>query len=523
MVMIGSLGIFSSFNLNRNLVESSSGFLFELGRMFSAKEGVRYRYNGSIIWQDIPQLKSESINAGDAVFTATNSTADISLKAGSNFQVQPNSLIIFKPPVVLKDKKTKSSPLISIQQGSIKLSSPSATEDPLMIEINGKTYFVPAETNKIPQTMTITVSDSGAAPRAVIENKEVLSINKSMSIEPITQVELVEVTLAEKKDVSLAVEKQVDSKSNSVINEVSISLVNTKIGFNKTDLPSHELGTAETAMPRPVVSEQIHQVQTTRQSLWRIKKIDRKIAQGAVPSPTPTASVEMGVLMIPPSPDSSFFKSAFSLGLGFDYFGIDSVDPSNGSQAKILSGISPDFTLGWKLEITPKSQVALNANVTQYKLQPLTNGASLLNDSGTKVSAEIEYKHRVQEDWLWGIALTMEEKLFLRSESISTLSADKVVIGAINTSLTYQWIKKSNGSIGMKGSIAYLLPASNQYFNIKPGSALSTGLYLRHDNDKHDQSCLFQLGYRLQSQDTALSDQKEQQISFSLTYEFSPW
>ena len=581
MVLTGALGIFSSFNLSRIMVESSSGFSFELGKLFSANEGVRYRYNGSMIWQDIPQAKSEKINAGDAVFTAPHSTADISLKAGSNFQVQPNSLVLFKKPVAVKDQKTKSTPMMSIQQGSVKMGAPTKTSEPLMVEIKGKTYLVPTQNDNQAKTITISVSKTDAPPVVTIENKAFIPENKiNAPLSPPTETikqpnEITSVSASETQSASVVEMKLVevvpeikvvetktnDSKLNvkndtlpledqkPIINEVSISLVNAKIEFTKPEPPHRSpekneekievkaIAAQETKLPieSKAVENQTALVSETTVAAVPLlkptptpipKKPERKIASTPVlPLPPPPLVPTAPILPALPSgtPEDSFFKSSISIGLGTDYFRIDATDPTSGAQAKILSGISPSLTAGWNLNLDQYHEVSLTTQFTQYKLQPLTNGATLANDTGTKMKTDLKYQYFHPNEWMMGMGLKMEEKLFLRSENVITLSADKIVVGVINAFGAYPIMHKSNGSIGISGSLGYLLPASNQYFNVKSGNEMSAGLYLRHDNKEHEKAFLLQTNYRIQSQSTSLLNQKEQQINFSLKYELNLW
>jgi len=214
------------------------------------------------------------------------------------------------------------------------------------------------------------------------------------------------------------------------------------------------------------------------------------------------------------------FANRLFIGLGAYTFRIDAQDPANGARSNVISSISPQLELGWKIDWDARTHLVFSGELTRYRARPLDNSQSFVADSGNRTAMSIAGNRDVLPRLSLGLKACMGESLFLRGVNTTTLAMDKVSIYALGVRAGYDLLRGRHGNFGVTGGYDHLFPATGNSYDIQAGSALEAGVFFRHESRDRKHALEIALNYREQSQNTFLVDQKEKTILYRIQYEW---
>ncbi len=239
-----------------------------------------------------------------------------------------------------------------------------------------------------------------------------------------------------------------------------------------------------------------------------------------VPSSPKVKRIEVGILgqepLKPASAPSSSPLEAYG-GVGAEFFRIDAQDPSNGTQANLVSGLSPRIDAGVKL-LWKQTVFSVGGALTWYQVSPLNLQQSFTKDSGVRTGFFVQGERALIPGLSTSLKIGPQTSLFVRGTSVSTLALESVSIWNSELQFRYEKPVPTLGHVGLMGSFAYLFPATTDFYSIQSGTAFQAMLYYKRSLKAFQKALQANLGFRSAHQDTSLTSQSEKTLLLQIQY-----
>jgi len=205
--------------------------------------------------------------------------------------------------------------------------------------------------------------------------------------------------------------------------------------------------------------------------------------QGAasVASPIPPASRSPASesRIEPSAKESESVPSQLAFLNSFHSYHLNSTDPATQTKANLFSRSCFGSEIRITHEIDPDSAISMGIGITKIEFESPSNPLiSLQGQSRTLYRFGASYRQKVSAKAAFEVSAEQEQRLFLGSSSVTTLSIDQRPIPALKAALRYSLVEKSRFSLIAQASGTYFAPVSTDSYSVLGGYQIGAGLWM---------------------------------------------
>lgn len=202
----------------------------------------------------------------------------------------------------------------------------------------------------------------------------------------------------------------------------------------------------------------------------------------------------------------------------FFYSAIDSVDTTTKDKAQILSRLNNAYQLAWEQQWDTKNNSFLFYRSEKHSYESVES--KLPGKSFNLQGFGLGYDRKITDRLNLRAAFRLQEKLFIRATSITTLKMERAVIPEVTIGPTYLLYSKGPFDISGDLGLSYLLASQTSNFSIKSGHKYLTGIAVTQKiKDFH---LIGRSYYSMEQQDSSIMTKKTKDlgISFGVAWSF---
>ncbi|MES3036826.1 MAG: hypothetical protein V4736_02885 [Bdellovibrionota bacterium] len=319
----------------------------------------------------------------------------------------------------------------------------------------------------------------------------------------------------------------VENSSLEVKNEIPVE----PVAEVKVELPPEPVPVVVPTRPIPTVAEiqamASTQVVAQNEALPQVQCVNvpaEPVKEIICPVPEATE-----VSTLPPLPkhkkypDSSHeydLVSKYYLGMGMEYFIIDSKDRTNGGMAKFISQASPTLEFEWLIEWDDEiTSVFGFSQVFENVIDASSSSSKVLTDqNGTRTSFEMGIENRWAEKLRTRIALVSTQRIFAKALDTRTVRLDRIQEIDLKVEQRIDFARREHTAFGSTLSVSRIFGADGQGTTTNDGWALDTKLFIHHDLKKFPVQARAEMYYGIWEQSSNYLEQRERHLGANVGF-----
>jgi hypothetical protein len=458
LLLLGACSCFALLKMNGVGFESSFNFSDFIGNFKPMESGVRFRPNGSMVWQDIHNQDRLKVRSGDSIFTSEDSSAEVDLIGGSNLIISPSSLVVFTKIKNLTASEQNRS-LIQVKKGHVKIEFKNISVEPMLIELKGKIYQVEIPESIVTENKQVLINVDTAIDKPVITMNAIDENPEKISLP--TEIKPIEVQLDKKNNESI-VDEIDKSKKIEIQNQVAIrvfkeelkQLTLPKKRFIAEDLLQKDLTeivdrkVASVSVPKPVV------VETNVGTKESSDDDQKKIAENPISNVSPSGQW----------PAFSEFKFKYMQG----FYRLKGVQNSNGSIGILGSESWKGFEIEWEPHLNAYTSLDFGLKYAFLEILDLST-ESLQGRSQNLNGVFVGLNRELSPSFSAGVKIGQSSRLLYRFLDGATIKIDKANVFFGNFNFNYRPFVSPYMSCIIAGYFGLNAPFSNDLYSTKTG------------------------------------------------------
>jgi len=176
-------------------------------------------------------------------------------------------------------------------------------------------------------------------------------------------------------------------------------------------------------------------------------------------------------------------RSDFSLGMGFQYFSIDSKDRATGQNATLLSNAAPQFRFNWDLAWNPRWSARVRVDYQKEEILSFddASGIVLRGAKGHRIGFLVGALRTWAPGSSTGLFIGRDEEIYERSPAVKIVQIERVGLPTVSVEQSHVFFGSSSASIGGALMGKLYLPAKANGFTTNTGWQLRPKVFLEHD------------------------------------------
>jgi hypothetical protein len=242
-------------------------------------------------------------------------------------------------------------------------------------------------------------------------------------------------------------------------------------------------------------------------------------AEPKIERPAPPAA-EIPNAPLSPAVESFHFRGALQASFSYLTSAINVTDSETQATAKITSQSHVRFDLGYHFDVTERVQLFAKTSLSKITFNQPTDSAVTISNSTQNLNGfGLGMNYQVTPELNVGIAVSDEERVFIRAISSTNVTPDTVSLFALGIRANYDFFRWKQLVFGSDFAFNRLYSGSTDVLSITPGSQFRGKIEVKR-NVGETMRFNSGIGYFHSSQDTSATLQSWNGWIFSIGMEF---